>query len=336
MEAEVALDVFCVLAFTSKSSIVDVLQTTNLQVTETILFPTTVLLRNLALSSQDKALISAPSASYTETETEQLRQLMQLADTPTRQEPEELSALIKRQVATCPLLAEVLATVRKNRKTLTPALLRAYVELVFGLGEVKEIRPVLVSNGALEMLLKSTDKALSGHAVARLLLTTDPVLVPESVLQDCVVVIHSALTTSTHQLTDLECALALVNLSGHHATYQDLMISLGTHRRALDLLSSSHPLIQKTGLELLCNLSASEKLHMEFESNRSMDILQVLTGLLNSADEYTSYLAVSALANLGPSPHLPSSIRPSVQSLLSTHPSDDWTPRLSVLLSNLI
>ena len=339
---EPALDSLCLLAFhpTSKISILTALQSSEWEVSEAMLFPATTLLRNLALSSLDKALISVPS-QYSESETEQLRELMRLSGAATSStESEEQSGVAKRLLAAAPVLPKVLSAVTKSRKVLSSALLRVYLELIFGLAEIKETRALLVSHGALELLLKSSAKKLAGHAVARLLLSIAPNLLAQAVVQDCVELIQGTLNTSTHQLTDLECALALVNLSGYHADYRNQMISIGTHRSAIDLIGSEHPLISKTGLELLSNLSASDILHEQLSKKQGLDLIQVLIALLDSPDQYTAYLAVSALANLAPLPQLSALLTPAVQatlqSLSSQHPADDWSPRLAAILSSLI
>lgn len=340
-QSEPALDALCLLACqpACKMKIVVALQSTSYEVTEAMLFPVTVLLRNLALSSLDKALISVPS-HYSESETEQLRELMQLSGTASPSagtESEDQSAVAKRLLSTSSLLPKVLAAVTKTRKALSPSLLRVYLELVFGLAEIKETRALLVSHGALDLLLKSSHKGLAGHAVARLLLSTAPNLVAAAVLHDCVGLIQGALSTSTHQLIDLECALALVNLSGYHADFRDQMISIGTHRTTLDLIASEQALVSKTGLELLCNLCASDHLHTELSTKQDSDLVQVLTALLDSTDEPIAYLAVSGLANLAPiHPSLSTATKSTLQSLSTQHTADDWTARLTAILSSLI
>lgn len=336
---EPALDSLCLLALhpASKMSIVTALQRCVWEVSEAMLFPVTTLLRNLALSSLDKALIADPS-QYSESETEQLRELMRLsgAATPST-ESEEQSGVAKRLLAAAPVLPKVLSAVTKSRKVLSPALLRIYMELIFGLAEIKETRSLLVSNGALELLLKSSATRLAGHAISRLLLSITPNLLPQAVVHDCVKLIQGALSTSTHQLTDLECALALVNLSGYHADYRNQMIAIGTHRSALDLIGSEHPLISKTGLELLSNLSASDLLHEQLSKQQGLDLIQVLIALLDSPDQYTAYLAVSGLANLAPLPQLSILLTPAVkatlQTLSSQHSADEWSPRLAAITS---
>lgn len=337
-QPESALDALCLLACQSacKMKIVTALQSTSYEVTETVLFPVTVLLRNLTLSGLDKALISVPS-HYSESETEQLRELMRLSGTasPTSDtESEEQSAVAKRLLSVSSLLPKVLSAVTKSRKTLSSALLRVYVELVFGLAEIKETRALLVSHGALDLLLKTSNKGIAGHAAARLLLSTAPNLVAGAVLHDCVNLIQGALSTSTHQLTDLECALALVNLSGYHADFRDQMISMKTHRTALDLIASEQPLVSKTGLELLCNLCASDLLHAELSAKQSSDLVQVLSALLQSTEELTVYLAVSGLANLAPAnPSLSAATKTTLHFLSTQHIADEWTARLAAILS---
>jgi len=97
------------------------------------------------------------------------------------------------------------------------------------------------------------------------------------------------------------------------------------------LITSEHSLVRTTGLELLCNLSASDKLHEELTHKHSSDLVQILTALVDSSDEYTAYLAISGLANLAPVVQLSPTTKAKLQALSLQHPADDWTPRLAAL-----
>ena len=153
--------------------------------------------------------------------------------------------------------------------------------------------------------------------------------------------IRGALNGATHELVDFECALALVNLSGYRSELRDQLVGLETHRVALDLLSSENELVRRTGLELACNLSSSEQFHLEIEGNRSLDLIQAFAALVDSSDEYTSFLAISGLANVGHLDRvktvlgLKEGLRKKVEQLTGKYGSEGWKERAKALSTAL-
>ena len=117
------------------------------------LFSVITLVRNLCLSSLDKALLAVPS-QYSDVEMEQARSLMDIAGEG-KPETEEEAGAAKQLIVASGALPDVLKLAWKARKSWTSAMHQTWLEAVFSLSEVKEARSTLMSHEALTGVLKS-------------------------------------------------------------------------------------------------------------------------------------------------------------------------------------
>lgn len=140
--------------------------------------------------------------------------------------------------------------------------LAATVKALLRLASDQESCGFLVQQGAFKLLLRlrehSTDtkaKYNCGLAIARLAISTNPNLYPDSVLPSLPGVLLQVLNDSAHELHDYECLLALTNIASTGAEICDQLNRQKAWTKLMSSLSSSNELVQVAALETLANLS---------------------------------------------------------------------------------
>lgn len=143
--------------------------------------------------------------------------------------------------------------------------LAATVKALLRLASDRESCAFLVQQGAFKLLLRLRERSAdttnsktkydSGLAIARLAISTNPNLYPDSVLPSLPGVLLQVLGESAHELHDYECLLALTNIASTGAEICDQLNKQKAWTKVTSSLSSSNELVQVAALETLANLS---------------------------------------------------------------------------------
>ncbi|KAI6896924.1 ARM repeat-containing protein [Hortaea werneckii] len=225
--------------------------------------------------------------------------------------------------------AVVPALVSRCKQSTSPAIIALVVRILLSLAKEQKHRASMTQQGATRLLLQiiertsQTDKSTSeasliertaSHALARLLISINPAHVFTSGLPATSAVSSLIpLLTADHTndptpnpterdlLPTFETLLALTNLASMpDSTAADLLTRSATPQIE-DLLFSTHPLIQRATVELLCNLMAHPSGVSLFVLTDSADAkrrLHILFALTTSGDLGTRRAAGGALAML--------------------------------------
>ncbi|KAI7700458.1 ARM repeat-containing protein [Hortaea werneckii] len=238
----------------------------------------------------------------------------------------------QRVTARCKIIldkAVVPALVSRCKQSTSPAIIALVVRILLSLAKEQKHRAAMAQQGATRLLLQiiertsQTDKSTSeasliertaSHALARLLISINPTHIFTSGLPATSAVSSLIpLLTTDHTndpvpnpperdlLPTFETLLALTNLASmSDSTAADLLTRSATPQIE-DLLFSTHPLIQRATVELLCNLMAHPSGVSLFVLTDSADAkrrLHILFALTTSGDLGTRRAAGGALAML--------------------------------------
>lgn len=175
---------------------------------------------------------------------------------------------------------------------------------------VNSVRGKLVAQGAFRALLRLcdvgadvADKVLerrrrdATHAIAKILITTDPHLLPDAQLMDaCGPMIHQV-RHSDQDLVIFECLMALTNLATLSPEAKAKIVSL----RAIPAFEyaqfSDEIMVRRAATEALCNVIGSPEMH-KWMCNPEKMRLWLLFAEDYESDLATSRAACGALANL--------------------------------------
>ncbi|KAI7215633.1 ARM repeat-containing protein [Hortaea werneckii] len=226
--------------------------------------------------------------------------------------------------------AVVPALVSRCKQSTSPAIIALVVRILLSLAKEQKHRAAMAQQGATRLVLQiiertsQTDKSTSeasliertaSHALARLLISLNPTHIFTSSLPATSAVSSLIpLLTTDHTndptpnpperdlLPTFETLLALTNLASmsDSTAAADLLTRTATPQIE-DLLFSTHPLIQRATVELLCNLMAHPSGVSLFVLTDSADAkrrLQILFALTTSGDLGTRRAAGGALAML--------------------------------------
>ncbi|RMX91000.1 hypothetical protein D0868_14244 [Hortaea werneckii] len=225
--------------------------------------------------------------------------------------------------------AVIPALVSRCKQSTSPAIIALVVRILLSLAKEQKHRASMAQQGATRLLLQiiertsQTDKSTgeasliertASHALARLLISINPTHVFTSGLPATSAVSSLIpLLTTDHTndptpnpterdlLPTFETLLALTNLASmSDSTAADLLTRSATPQIE-DLLFSTHPLIQRATVELLCNLMAHPSGVSLFVLTDSADAkrrLHILFALTTSGDLGTRRAAGGALAML--------------------------------------
>ena len=222
------------------------------------------------------------------------------------------------------------ALIARCKQSTSPAIIALVVRILLSLAKEQKHRASMAQQGATRLLLQiiertsQTDKSTSeasliertaSHALARLLISVNPAHVFTSGLPVTSAVSSLLpLLTADHPndnnnnntserdlLPTFETLLALTNLASmSDPTAADLLTRSATPQIE-DLLFSTHPLIQRATVELLCNLMSHPSGVSLFVLSDSADAkrrLHILFALTTSGDLGTRRAAGGALAML--------------------------------------
>ncbi|RMY99017.1 hypothetical protein D0862_07323 [Hortaea werneckii] len=238
----------------------------------------------------------------------------------------------KHVTARCKIIldkAVVPALVSRCKQSTSPAIIALVVRILLSLAKEQKHRASMAQQGATRLLLQiiertsQTDKSTSeasliertaSHALARLLISVNPAHVFTSGLPATSAVSSLIpLLTADHTndptpnpterdlLPTFETLLALTNLASMSDPVAADLLTRSATPQIEDLLFSTHPLIQRATVELLCNLMAHPSGVSLFVLTDSADAkrrLHILFALTTSGDLGTRRAAGGALAML--------------------------------------
>jgi hypothetical protein len=198
---------------------------------------------------------------------------------------------------------------------LSPTSLAIIAKILLSLARTPTSRGILAQQGAIPLLLQihatttvvPTGKNTAAHALARILISTNPSLIP-SYTSSCVpplltLLDPSALTPSDSDaardlLPTFEALLALTNLVSDPSLKTGEAVVMAAYSTVEDLLLHGNTLLQRAATELICNLAAGppglEKL--ADGSPAAGKRLHVLLALADAEDVATRQAAGGALA----------------------------------------
>jgi hypothetical protein len=166
-------------------------------------------------------------------------------------------------------------------------------------------RGMLVQNGACPLLVKyglvlaSENILISAHALAKILISTNPFLAFKNesaaeVVRPLVIL----LTASKSGLEQFEAMLALTNLAGMDDSVRLRIIQLNALTVIENLQFSDHTLLRRASTELICNLIYHPIVFEKYLNPKSGPGLQILVALSDDEDEGTRRAASGAVAVL--------------------------------------
>ncbi|CAK3990080.1 related to actin cytoskeleton organization (Cro1) [Lecanosticta acicola] len=265
--------------------------------------------------------------SYRAKQTAEQKKMAQLKAYANQQKPEPDDPLDNDTFVTsrCKKLldADVMpAIVASCKQTSSPTNIAMAVRTLLALSQEQKHRTKMVQQGAVKLLLQireriaKTDKSTSeasiiernaSHTLARLLISVNPSHVFSSSLPASSAVTALIPLLSYDQeseqrdlLPTFEALLALTNLASmEDNSVRDLQIRVAWEKLE-ELLFSSNSLVQRAGVELICNLMASPSGVAKFAdgSNDAKRRMQIVLALADVEDLATRRAAGGALAML--------------------------------------
>mmetsp|Transcript_9121 Transcript_9121/g.22665 ORF Transcript_9121/g.22665 Transcript_9121/m.22665 type:complete len:295 (-) Transcript_9121:152-1036(-) len=171
-----------------------------------------------------------------------------------------------------------------------------------------EHRGALVSSGAVRALLAASSaldderaRDSARQALAQLAITTNPNLLAYDQASNMVKPLCE-LIQHNHELLQFEAALALTNLSSSSASYGDeLRVSIYRSEgwnRFRDLLFSDNTMLQRAGLEGMCNMCQCELVLERFAEGKGGNDLKIMLAFVGVDDVQTCLASSGALAML--------------------------------------
>jgi len=164
-------------------------------------------------------------------------------------------------------------------------------------------RRYIVTSGGVRTLLSLVDvdedtaRDAARQALAQICIVTNPSLLPYSEQLDAVRPLVQMLEHH-HELLQFEAAMGLTNL----LTASDELRSRALQARAWfacrDLLFSDNELVQRAGLEAMCNLTMAPEMLERFAEGKCELEIRVFIGFCTSDDKPSSIAASGALAML--------------------------------------
>jgi len=167
----------------------------------------------------------------------------------------------------------------------------------------KAHRRYLVGSGAVRALLGLVDleeeaaRDAARQALAQLLIVTNPGLLPYSEQLDSVRPLVQLLE-HRHELLQFEGAMALTNLLTLSEELRSRALQADAWRACRDLLFSENELVQRAGLEAMCNFTMAPEVLERFASGRAELEIKVFIGFCHATDQASCIAASGALAML--------------------------------------
>lgn len=210
------------------------------------------------------------------------------------------------------------------KQPMSPSNIALTMRILLSLAREQKHRTKLAQEGAVRLLLQVRDRIAKGdksspeaasisrdaaHALARLLISLNPEHTFSTALpaSNAVSALAPLLTLDRDSeqrdlLPTFEALLALTNLASiEDDTIRDLIVRLAWTQLEDQLLLSSNVLVQRAGVELVCNLVASPNCVAKFVgdgSKREGTRMQIILALADAEDLATRRAAGGALAML--------------------------------------
>lgn len=212
-------------------------------------------------------------------------------------------------------LTPVLVTHSKNG---SPASLSIIVTIIHSFAMTKSLRATLAQQGAIKLLLtawatlpekEATGRRMAAHALARILISTDPTLVFGGNRSNPAIAAIRPLASilppdpasdRRDLLPTFEGLMALTNLASmEDEEIPRAIISIAWNQIEEQMLSSNN-LVAKAAVELVCNLmQAPEGIALYADGNaQAKNRIHILLALADAEDEGTRSAAGGALASL--------------------------------------
>jgi hypothetical protein len=217
--------------------------------------------------------------------------------------------------------SDIVAFLNQEGKSLSPAAQLQALQIVNSLSKEKSHRGTLAQQGALKLLLQTTNNLASAksenasaseyiaaHALARILISVNPVHAftgssnsPSSAVRPLVLLLkpNEQSEGPRNLLPTFEGLLALTNLASTDTNTCDTIIRNAWTIVEDDLLLNNNTLVQRAAVELICNLCASPLGASQFSGGqRASSRLRTLVALSDTDDLATRRAAAGALAML--------------------------------------
>lgn len=157
---------------------------------------------------------------------------------------------------------------------LSPSSLALIAKILLSLAKAPSSRGALAQQGSIPLLLQiysttnveRVGKTLAAHALARILISTNPALIPSYTsssvppllaLIDPSTIVAADSNAPRDLLPTFEALLALTNLVSDPSLSTGQAVVSSAYPTVEDLLLHNNPLLQRAATELVCNLSAS-------------------------------------------------------------------------------
>ena len=174
-----------------------------------------------------------------------------------------------------------------------------------------EARAQLVQAGGLTCLLRLHDgdedatKGLAGQALARVLITTNPSLLPLHTVTGCVAPLLWGVERSKDDLKEFESLMALTNLLSLNEP--SIMDRVAKKAKSVEYcMFSDHPLVRRAATEAMCNMVGHEDVVTFLTANKSGERVRLWLALAQDEQEAfeTARAAAGGLAMMVADPRL--------------------------------
>ena len=199
--------------------------------------------------------------------------------------------------------------------SLSPNSLALYAKILLSLSRTTSWRGILAQQGAIALILniypnpqlEATTKPILAHALARILISVDPALLPKyttsSIAPLITLLIPHEFAENENSPRDLlptfEALLALTNLASDSSLPTAKILVRDALSQIEDIMLSANDLLQRAATELVCNLvNSPEGIEQFAEGNSASRRLHVLLALSDTEDVATRLAAGGALASL--------------------------------------
>lgn len=286
------------------------------------------LLQNLTMDEDDKKREKLREMEVSQEQWEQFEKITKQKSRPgnsRKDSPEEVAQRIDAVVNAGGIAALRSLIFHKPSATVASAVAKA----MSNMASQTRVRGTMLAQGAISTLLKAhkighdedqTQKSRTdtyrgspicrdaAHALARLLITTDPRLLPNAQVMDCLAPLVDQVRKSDEDLVIFECLMALTNLEVVGDQVKDRIISLkGIHAYEYAQFSET-PMVRRAATEALANLFPSDGL-TKWLAHGDKTRLWILLAEDWEADMQTSRAAAGCLAQLAYEPLIASRLR---------------------------
>ena len=226
------------------------------------------------------------------------------------------------------------------------------IEAISCMCRVQGCRPIIVRCSGVQLLLDGAAKATAPEAkeqinvaLARLCMTSDPRIWKYPQVVDLANSCFQVICDSSYELYSYEAGIGLINLLSYS---EEVLDSLGKRPEALDkffelITGSDDERVQRTGAELICNMSMSPDVVEQVASGRHSENLRILAFMLEKANPSIQAAASGALAILSGNEELITvmeQVLPKGEILIKLINDENTTPDLEIrvvsIMSNLI